>query len=96
MIGLVRCIGIVSRALGALAAVMLLASASAAVSAVDDAGARIELVQPAARVISLAPHVTASSARPNLPTIPSPHSAFPASAGRTASTWSALRGSSRT
>jgi len=62
VIGRVRRVGIVGRMLAVLvlAAAALLASASAkaTVSAVDDAGARIELVQPAARVISLAPHVT--------------------------------------
>ena len=40
------------------AALFAAASASVAVSTVDDAGTRVELAQPAARIVSLAPHLT--------------------------------------
>ena len=48
------------RSLSALAAAALLAagSAAAAVRVIDDAGAAIELAQPARRIVSLAPHLT--------------------------------------
>lgn len=41
-----------------LALSMLAASAQAAVTVVDDAGARVTLARPAQRVISMAPHIT--------------------------------------
>jgi iron complex transport system substrate-binding protein len=48
------------RSLSALAAAALLAAGSAAagVRVIDDAGAAIELAQPARRIVSLAPHLT--------------------------------------
>jgi iron complex transport system substrate-binding protein len=46
-------------AAGALLMIALAAgSAAAAVSVVDDSGARVELAQPARRIVSLAPHLT--------------------------------------
>ena len=59
MIGRVRRISATggARALVA-AALFATASASVAVSTVDDAGTRVELAQPAARIVSLAPHLT--------------------------------------
>ncbi|MDN4059369.1 cobalamin-binding protein [Massilia sp. YIM B02769] len=41
-----------------LALFMLAASAQAAITVVDDAGARVTLARPAQRVISMAPHIT--------------------------------------
>lgn len=41
-----------------IAALLLSASANAAISVVDDAGQTVTLAQPARRVVSLAPHVT--------------------------------------
>ncbi len=59
MIGRVRRIGATAaaRACGALA-LFAARLRERAVSAVDDAGARVELAQPAARIVSLAPHLT--------------------------------------